>query len=294
MIYILTAMYAEAHAFIHRFQLKKELSQTRFQVFTNQDANMCLIISGTGPIPAAAAISSICTEYHAGQGDFLLNIGICGQIWDKNIHRKENTCQVGKPFLCSKIREQTTGKTFYPDILYRHRFAEAQIITGPSPYSETKPIEITEADFYLYDMEAAAVYQAGAYYFGPHQMSFLKVVSDNGNAGKVTSEQIKYLIDENMEVLTDYITNLQAIAQKECQDGISQESALAAALERLCLDMHCSKTMSESLRQHLYYCVLSDVDYASVIEEMYREGKLPCKDKREGKQRFEELKNKLL
>lgn len=35
----------------------------------------------------------------------------------------------------------------------------------------------------LYDMEAAAVYQAGAYYFGPHQMTFLKVVTDHGVAG---------------------------------------------------------------------------------------------------------------
>lgn len=293
MIYILTAIYAEAHAFIHRFQLKKELSQTRFQVFANPDTNICLMISGAGSIPASVAVGSICTEYHAEAGDFLLNIGVCGQIWNKNFYRETDSCQIGKLFLCSKIRELATGKTFYPDILYRHEFAEAQIITGSKPYSGAEPIEITDADFYLYDMEAAAVYQAGAYYFGPHQISFLKVVSDNGNAQNVTPRRIEHLIDENMEDLAGYITNLQAIAQSERQDEIFQKET-AEELERLCLDMHCSRTMSESLRQHLHYCILSGVDYASVLEEMYREGNLPCKDKREGKQRLEELKKRLL
>ena len=76
MIYIVTAMYAEAHPFITRFQLKKDLSHTHFQVFLNGERSLCLIISGTGSLPAAAAVSSICTEYKAGSSesaDFLLN-----------------------------------------------------------------------------------------------------------------------------------------------------------------------------------------------------------------------------
>ncbi len=83
MIYIVTAMYAEAHALINRFQLKKDISHTRFQVFLNREADICLFISGTGLVPAAAAVSSICTEYGAGQGDFLLNMRkFCQEILD--------------------------------------------------------------------------------------------------------------------------------------------------------------------------------------------------------------------
>ena len=32
----------------------------------------------------------------------------------------------------------------------------------------------------VHDMEAAACYEAGNFYYGPHQMIFLKVVTDHG------------------------------------------------------------------------------------------------------------------
>ena len=120
MIYIITAMYAEAHPFITRFQLKKDLSHTRFQVFLSKDMDLCLVISGTGSVPAAATVSSICTEYGAGPDDFLLHAGICAQMYNE----KEPSCRTGHIFLCNKIREQVTGRTFYPDLLYRQIYAD--------------------------------------------------------------------------------------------------------------------------------------------------------------------------
>ena len=143
-------------------------------------------------------------------------------------------------------------------------------------------------------MEAAAVYQAGSYYLGPHQMSFLKIVSDNGNCQDVTPRQIQELVGQNMESISQYITGLKAILREESQSDILQSRPTQAAYEKLCLALHCSSTMAGALRQHLRYCALSGVDYGSVVEEMYREGKLSCKDKREGKQCFEELKKRLL
>ena len=143
-------------------------------------------------------------------------------------------------------------------------------------------------------MEAAAVYQAGSYYLGPHQMSFLKTVSDDGNYKDVTPRQVEELIGRNMENIAEYIENLQTILREAPRDEFFQDHALQKKLEMLCLDLHCSRTMSESLRQYVRCCTLSGVDYGSVVEEMYREGKLPCKDKREGKQCFEELKKRLL
>ncbi|MBD5393118.1 MAG: hypothetical protein HDR71_02375 [Lachnospiraceae bacterium] len=294
MIYIVTAMYAEAHGFIDRFQLKKDISQTRFQVFRSKEGDMCLIISGTGTVPATVAVSSICMEYGAGQGDFLLNVGVCAGIGIGNVYGTKDTCQATEVYLCSKIREQSTGKTFYPDILYRHGFAEAQIVTGARPYAKAAQDETEKEDFYLYDMEAAAVYQAGSYFLGPHQMSFLKVISDDGNTKEVTSEKIESLMGRSMDSIVDHIMRLQEIAREEKQEDKFQEEALQKEISRLCIDMHCSKVMSESLRQYIRYCTLADVDHVSVIEEMYREGKLPCKDKREGKRCFEELKKKLL
>lgn len=309
MIYIVTAMYAEAYPFITRFQLKKDISHTRFQVFLNQEADLCLIISGAGSVPAAVAVSSICTQYGAGQGDFLLNVGVCALIRNKKAHRAENPCTAGKIFLCNKIQEQATGRTFYPDILYRHGFTEAQIITGAKVYRTPSPAAAYPPDdligqslnsyaetvpFLLYDMESAAVYQAGAYYFGPHQMGFLKVVSDGGNTDAVTPAQIQSLIGRNMDSIADYTETLQAAAREGHPDERFRKDTTQKALAKLCLDLHCSRTMAESVRQYIRYCILSGTDHVSVLEEMYRSGRLPCKDKREGKQRFEELKERLL
>lgn len=292
MIYIVTAMYAEARPIIARLGLKKELSWPRFQVFLNRESGICLVISGTGMVPAAVAVSSICTSYgagHAREADFLVNVGVCGQI----PYNGQRACQKGRLFLCSKIREQTTGRTFYPDLLYRHPFGEAVVVTGARPYEKTDLPGREEADFILYDMEASSVYQAGACFLGPHQMSFLKVVSDDGNAGNVTPGEIEDLISKNTDALAGYIETLQAICRDGRRDPFS-ETALQEEWDRLCLDMHCSRTMSESVRQHLRYCVLAGVDYASVLTEMYRRGRLPCRDKREGKQCLDELRKQLL
>ena len=51
--------------------------------------------------------------------------------------------------------------------------------------------------------------------------------------------------------------------------------------------------MEDSLKNHIHYWELAGIDYVSVIQDMYREGLLPCRDKREGKLRFEELKKRL-
>ncbi|MDE6816913.1 MAG: hypothetical protein K2P71_12940, partial [Lachnospiraceae bacterium] len=93
MIYIITAMYAEAHAFIERFHLKKDPSQTRFQVFQNTDEGILLVISGTGPVPAAVAAGSILTQFGAGEEDFLINAGICAGIRNASDCGTENLCK---------------------------------------------------------------------------------------------------------------------------------------------------------------------------------------------------------
>lgn len=308
MIYILTAMYAEAHPIITHFHLKKDVSHIRFQVFDNQEAGIRLVVAGTGTISAAVAIADACRA--AEEGDFLVNVGICAGIQEEKVSEKENDCLVkgpsinrepaqsenekiygiGEIFLCNKIKEQVTGRTFYPDILYRHGFTEAQILTGTAAYTKDKK----EAGFWLYDMEAAAVYQAGLYYFGPHRMSFLKVVSDYGDAEKVTAEQVRELMEGNVERIVEYVDFLQEIGRREQAGTCFLEDALLSETEKLCRDMHCSETMAAALRQYIRYGILSGVDIAGLRKEMYHEGKLPCKDKREGKLCFEEFKRRVL
>ncbi len=151
-------------------------------------------------------------------------------------------------------------------------------------------------------MEAAAIYQAGAYFFGPHQMIFLKVISDAGEADTVSQKQVKRLMEQCREPVAAYVGSLRVIGQTpEQRAGVpgamvssKLDTAEKAWILKLCEDMHCSKVMRDSIAQHIRYAALAGIDYESVIQKMYDAGKLPCKDKREGKLCFEEFKRRLL
>lgn len=295
MIYIFTALYPEARPLIQYFNLTKDTENTRFQVFRDEENEICLTVTGSGSIAAAVAAASVCTEYGIKAHDFVINIGTCAGLNEGNI------------FLCNKIVELSTGKTFYPDILYRHSFDEAAVITGSKLLDVSdngqmlsvnqKKQEKQQAEqkkIILYDMEAAAIYQAGAYFFGPHQMSFLKIVSDMGTAGNISAHMVEQRISAHMEKITAYIEQLCNIAEAERhQERLMSEQAVTW-IEKLAADLHCSKVMQDSLRQHIRYLELAGKQYEDILRGMYEDGQLPCKDKREGKVRFEELKRKLL
>ncbi len=301
MIYLFTALYCEAHIFIRHFRLAKNPENTWFQEFYNEAAGIRLTVTGVGEIAAAAAVGAICASYQPSREDVLLNVGLCA-----------HTAGRDGIYLCNRITEWTTGKTFYPDILYRHDFREAAIMTGMNPWDGeeggkdggekgrgekdggegAEMISDIPADA-LYDMEAAAIYQAGSRFFGPHQMMFLKVVSDNGAAKEVSEKQAEHLMETYRERIMDYIGQLHEITHtdEDRENHMRQEEE--ALLKKLCADLHCSKAMSDSVRQYLRYLTLEGREYDSAIRDMYEKELLPCKDKREGKLRFEELKRRL-
>lgn len=305
MLHIFTALYCEAHIFIRHFKLVKNQENTFFQEFYNETAGIRLTVTGAGEIAAAAAVSSAYTIYRPAPDDFLLNVGICAHPT-----RKDGI------FLCNQIKEDATGKTFYPDMLYRHSFCEESIITTMLPWNGSKerikiPTEaVTEMTLWhsnnnsasisaetpaenLYDMEAAAIYQAGIRFLGPHQMLFLKIVSDNGAAQNVSGKQVIQLMEKYQDCIFDYIGQLSAITQENKGGQNHPHSDEETLLKTFCADLHCSKAMRDSMRQYIHYLSLADINYIAMIQDMYEKGLLPCKDKREGKLRFEEFKQRI-
>lgn len=285
MLYIFTALYCEAHIFIKQFQLRKNPENACFQEFYNEAAGVRLTVTGVGEIAAAAAVGSTCSVYRPKQDDVLLNVGICAHA-----AQKEGI------FLCNKIVEKATGKTFYPDMLYRHDFQENTIITGMQPWDAENGGSGLMAgipDGNLYDMEAAAIYQAGIRFFAPHQMAFLKVVSDAGTIKDVSKERIASLMEKYQNCILEYLEQVFTIMKKSegRKNYLSQEEE--RFVETFCTDLHCTKAMRDLMKQYIRYLALEGAGYASVIREMYEKKLLPCKDKREGKQCFEEFKRRL-
>ena len=278
MVYIFTALYCEAQIFISQFKLVKNQENTWLQEFYNESAEIRLAVTGVGEIAAAAAVGSICALYRPAPGDLLVNVGICA-----------HTAKNDGIFLCSKIIENATGKTFYPDMLYRHNFCEGTLVTGMLPWNGENAAPAGN----LYDMEAAAVYQAGSRFFGPHQMIFLKIVSDHGAVGEVSRERVLHLMEKYQDCVLDYIGQTAAITQTGSCRRNSPHQEEERLVETFCADLHCSKAMRDSVRHMIRYLTLAKIDYVSVIQDMYEKKLLPCKDKREGKLRFEKFKERL-
>ena len=119
-------------------------------------------------------------------------------------------------------------------------------------------------------------------------MSFLKVVSDFGEEQRIKTNDVATIMDANADKIDIYLKMLKSLEET------SEKSDPKAEEESLYQDLHCSETMRADLRQHLRYWKLSGIHYEAVLEQMYEDGRLPCRDKREGKLRIEELKQQLL
>ena len=298
MIYVMMALYQEAHGLIRELELKKNTAYAPFEVFDNESAGIRLVVTGVGEIAAAAATAAVCARDGADAADFLVNIGCCEaggcEPADRDMdsgYGAAHAAQIGDLYVCHKITEQATGKTFYPDILYRHPWKERELVTG------MQPLQRAAAHGALYDMEAAAVYQAGIRFFSPDRMSFLKVVSDSGVAGqeRMTAETLAGLLEQHVKAVAGFLANLWKAADEEealRSGGILQEDE--AVLEQIFAALHCSQTMRASARQYITYAALTGYDWKVELEEWYARGLLPCKDRREGKVRLEELKQVLL
>lgn len=274
MIYIFSAFYAEAKNIIDHYGLKKEKSpeMVRFDVFANESIR--LVITGIGEINAAAAVSNIGGAYGISPDDEILNVG-CGAGFSSDI------C-LGSIFLGNKLTEQMTGRTFYPDMLMKANFRECEIVTVARVLNEG-------CDSVVYDMEAAAVYQAAAFFVGPHRMHFIKLVSDAGE--RIDQSKITELFALQEDKICGYIDRLLSA----CADKAPMDDAQSSwNMDRLICDMRCSKVMGDQLAQLIKYCRLSGIDYKAVLDEYYTNGLLPCESKREGKKCLFELKQRLL
>lgn len=296
MIYIFTAIYPEAKILISLLDLKKESINGKYQQYIDKKNQIRLVIMGAGSMAAAVSVSHICTKYNVNNKDRVVLVGTCG-IFSTNNYQNNI-------YICNKIIEAQTGKTFYPDILYRHDFLESAILTLPMLYTKDKEyfdnypyiadcmMDIKEM---LIDMEAAGFYQAAIHYVGTEQIIILKVVSDNGEPQKVTPELIHMLFMEHRKSLVQFLEMLCRQQEMEAEQ-LSKRFSFASTdwIDKVCHDMRCSETMRNKLKHLFYYMDITGIDYHNKIEEMYLDKRLPCRDKREGKKCYEQLEMELL
>ena len=133
MITFITALYPEAKGLIKQLNLKKQSSETLYQLFEGEEIR--LLVTGTGMISAATATASHFTRYPASGTDIVINIGVAGYA-----PGDYGTANIGDLFLAAKLTEAATGRTFYPDLLYRHSFSVLPLLTVPVVCEHGDPV----------------------------------------------------------------------------------------------------------------------------------------------------------
>lgn len=214
MVYIFAAHKGEVEHLIKKLSLGKR--KTSFPFLQYEGEEILLTITGQGQINASVSVAATLQEEKAKKGDLLLSLGSAAAILGR---KRPSEDLLGRWFWIQSLEQESTGRCFYPDLLYKLDFPEAGLLTGDKileidsmgrrdtvseghsdskedivseGYSDSKE-DIVSKEFrvfeklLLYDMESAAVFQAANFYLAPEDFFFLRCVTDFGvNPGEET------------------------------------------------------------------------------------------------------------
>ena len=269
MLYIVTALYIEAKPLISLFNLKKDNNYTKFQVFSNE--NVKLIISGTGRVKSATALTYLVSKEDIKKNDYIVNVGFVAS--NKN-------SQLGDIVYVSKIQNAYSDFDFYPEMIYKHNFLEGSLTTFDSIVE--KKIENTE---YI-DMEAYGFFQTASIFFKKDKIMVLKIVSDilkdKAEDRILVDFKDENLFSESYNNIYKFLVNFKTV-NDDSDFTITEQELIKKVLENLRL----SDTMTYELFNILRYL---KIKYGN-IDILKKYENIEVTSKVQAKKLFEEIKN---
>lgn len=238
-------------------------------------------------------------------------------VWIQNNEDKKSSDHAEEPFDMPTQRFEYAKEQFGMMKQQLEHVKERFDITKQQLEDTKYQSGMEHSEIVLHDMEAAAIYFTGSYFLSPHQMHFIKMVSDHGADydGKSADEKARFLkeyeelLQENLPKLLSYLDVLLSYEETRMETGFMENEHSGAAcsfykegkilyfqeeLENIYQEFCCSQTMKHSVLQCVKYWSLMQIDYEKELQGMRAVGELPCRDRREGKKKWEELKEKLL
>lgn len=273
MIFICTATYIEAEPFIRTLDLKKDVNESKFQIFNNK--SLTLLITGVGKIKSAIALTYLFSKNKPSSSDLFINIGLCGST-NKNY-------DIGQIFLCNKIMDNDTKKTYYSDILFKHPFEETSIETCSLTASSNCKLQGN-----LVDMESSALFESALTFLQSHQIFFIKIISDHLNCDHINTELIKNIINSASIKIISWINNLNN--QFEYNTDILSPKDIEV-IDKISDNLKLSCTLKNEFKQIIKYYNLLNGDFSQIIDEYMP---IHCKSKKEGMIYLEKIKQKFI
>ena len=271
MLYIVTALYIEAKPLISLFNLKKDNTYTKFQVFSNE--NIKLIISGTGKIKSATALTYLISNKDIKENEYIINIGFIASL--------NNNSQLGDIVYISKIQNAYSDTTFYPEIIYKHNFLEGSLTTFD------KIIDNKIENIEYIDMEAYGFFQTASIFFKKDKIIVLKIISD------ILKENVKdrilfdfeddNLFNESYKKIYDFLLKFVNIPTDSRNNFNNNEQDL---IKKVLENLKLSDTMTYEFFNILKYL---KIKYEN-IDILKRYENIEVNSKVQGKKIFEEIK----
>lgn len=273
MITLITALYPEAKPFITALHLKQQPEETHYQLFEGEGIR--LLVTGTGMISAATAAARHFALYPPEtEQDLILNIGVAGYVPGTALSFEATALPQGKEFssatphtgdlfLASRLTEQATGRTFYPDFLYKHAFHLLPLATTPVVCTDAS--EFPEET--LVDMEATALYQALLPHIFPDRMLYFKIISDVIGEETATQVRPEELLSPHAEAILSYAMRLHEFLKATAHPGITYTEEEAAFISQIRALLPMTETMSREFERLLAYAKLSGNTLNNVLKD---------------------------
>ena len=191
---ILTALKAESQPLINHFNLNRDTS-FQFPVFKNND--LYLVGIGVGKKNIRNRIETFLNQKPPDLIQFI-NIGIAGG--------NPKSTKIGGSYLLHKIKDETTGKTYYPDILIKHNLEEISLVTVENVISDGEGVYKG-----LVDMEASEIFKICSSLVPVHRLAFLKIVSDfmNNEFEQNIVHSISKLISHQLNSIESFLSQFE-------------------------------------------------------------------------------------
>lgn len=272
MLLFITALYAEAKPLIQTLQLTRDPSDARLTLFSSAQARV--LVTGSGTVAAVSAVSRFLALYPPADEDLLINIGIAG--CDLTLCPET---LVGSLFLLTKLTNASTGLTFYPDCLFGHPFAKAEAVTLSRPFSAksscfAEPCMLPSSSLLpcLYEMEAAALYQAAIPYLTTERIFFFKVISDD--VSQTASADVIHpdaLLEPHIPSVLRFLFQIAETISAEKTPLSDPSGTEQSLLSRLSEQLPLTAAMQQELTQSLTYARLGGCNLSSVLEHFLQQ-----------------------
>lgn len=258
MITLITAIKPEANAVLAAFPMKKK-DFSSFSLYESESGSLRLLITGSGKLSAAMAVTAYLTRYTPSADDLFCNLGICGGVSGDFI---------GNGYFCVSLTEATTGKSLYPE-LYTHPFPEARLITSDVPVTDVSGCSEPSGNLpLLFDMEAYGVATALFGIVMPSRCFFYKVVSDACNGSFPSAEDVTGLLRPHLTPLLSFLSEKEIQFRKETDRFVEIQNHVTSLKNMLIRDYSFSTTMERRLNTLLTYALSAGFSEQAILSQL--------------------------